>query len=142
MMVYCIINGLRAKALIDSGSTINCISPDFVRISRVSAFSLSHPVGLQLGCVGSRSRINFGVRTKVELDGDSRPIYLDVVNLDHYDVILGTPYMRAVEMVLNFGTNTIEFGGHSVPGLRAEERSVDRQPSGPRSARRQGIASH
>ena len=135
MMVYCNINGLKAKALLDSGSTINCVSPDFVQVSKIEAFPLTHPVGLQLGCVGSRSSINFGVRAHIELDGDQRPVYLDVVNLDHYDVILGIPYMQATGMMLDFKSNTIHFGDHTMQSLKAIEQPVQREPT-PRKARR------
>ncbi|KAF7792137.1 hypothetical protein EIP86_003167 [Pleurotus ostreatoroseus] len=127
MMVYCEINGLKAKALLDTGSTINCISPDFVHIAKVPVASLSQPIGLQLGCVGSRSRINFGARTSVVLDNAEFPTYLDVVNLDHYDVILGVPFMRASGMSLDFAANAIRFGTHLVPVLKGEERPVERK---------------
>ena len=67
MLVYCEVNGLKAKALLDCGSTINCVSPDFADVARLKSFTLSQPLGLQMGCVGSRSRINFGVRAKITL---------------------------------------------------------------------------
>ena len=132
MMVYCQINGLKAKALVDSGSTINCVSPDFVRVAKVPTFILSEPVGLQLGCVGSRSRINFGARASVTLGSGESQEYFDVVNLDHYDVILGIPFLRTHGIVLDFGANTLRYGtGAVVPALRGEERPVRRDSSGP-----------
>lgn len=141
MMVYCTINGLKAKALLDSGSTINCVSPDFVQASHIEAFPLSRPVGLQLGCVGSRSSINFGVRAQIALDGDQRPVYLDVVNLDHYDVILGIPYMQATGMMLDFKSNIIRFGDHVMQSLKAIEQPVQRKTA-PRQARTPLVPRH
>ncbi|KAJ3543853.1 hypothetical protein NM688_g5811 [Phlebia brevispora] len=112
MMVYCTISGLEVKALLDCGSTINCISPDFVRVANVPVFSLAEPIGLQLGCVGSRSRINFRSRTSVTLDGQDIPTYFDIVNLDHYNVIFGAPFLRTAGMTLDFASNSIRFGTH------------------------------
>lgn len=132
MTVYCVVNGLRAKALLDSGSTINCISPEFVNVSKVEVFALSEPMGLQLGCVGSRSRINYGVRAAVELDNEPRDLYLDVVNLDHYDVILGVPYMRLMGMRLDFASNTIQFGNHSMAVIKREDKEPARKAPAPK----------
>lgn len=141
--VYVEIGGLRALALIDTGSTINCVSPEFARVSRIPVFELSNPVGLQLGCVGSRSRINFGARTAIQLAHRTDPTYLDVVNIDHYDVILGIPYMKAVGLVLDFGTDCLRLGSTSVPVLRGEgstyaERQAHAQSAAPQ---RQGRTS-
>lgn len=138
--VYVEIHGLQALALIDTGSTINCVSPEFARVSRLPVFELSNPVGLQLGCVGSRSRINFGVRTAIQLANFSRSTYLDVVNIDHYDIILGIPYMKDVGMVLDFGKDCLRLGDASVPVLRGEgstyveRRTQAQEATGARSA--------
>ena len=88
------VNGLEALVLLDSGSTGDSVSPDFVRVCQAQTFELENPATLQLGCVGSRSRINYGTRVPVSLGEFSAEIYLDVVNLDRYDVVLGTPFMR------------------------------------------------
>ncbi|GJE94877.1 retroviral-like aspartic protease [Phanerochaete sordida] len=123
MTVHVTVNGLRALALIDTGSTINCISPDFARVAKIPVFELTNPVGLQLGCVGSRSRINYGTRVVVNVGGWREETYFDIVNVDHYDVILGIPYMLATELQVDFGRFAIRTGGSVIPALRGEGAS-------------------
>ncbi|KAI0699975.1 hypothetical protein BC835DRAFT_1412323 [Cytidiella melzeri] len=87
------VNGLKGKILLNSGSLINAISPSFVMVAKITAFPLENPIGLQLGCVGSWSKINFGVQVALCMGGMSHETYLDVVNIDHYDMILGIPFL-------------------------------------------------
>lgn len=120
LTVYVTINGLKALALIDTGSTINCVSPDFARVARLPVFELSNPIGLQLGCVGSRSKINFGTKLTLDLGGGRDEVYLDVVNIDHYDVILGIPYLLAASVQVDFAVFTLRSGNTTVPALQGE----------------------
>jgi len=77
------VNGLEAYALLDTGSTTVSVMHDFAQVAKLKVMQLENPVPLQLGTVGSRSMINFGARTQLELGpacGDDA--YLDVVNID------------------------------------------------------------
>ncbi|KAI0337600.1 hypothetical protein BDW22DRAFT_1311103, partial [Trametopsis cervina] len=96
------LKGLKAKILVDTGSSINAVSPSFAALSQVDVFLLDNPIGLQLGCVGSRSKINFGCQAKLLMDGQEYPTYLDVVNLDHYDMVLGIPFLTTHRAHLSF----------------------------------------
>ena len=62
--------------------------------------------------------INYGVKTRLELgpikDNDA---YMDVVNIDRYDMIIGTPFMRKHGMILDFKTNTLSIQGMHVTTL-------------------------
>ena len=73
--------------------------------------TLEQPVTLQLGCVGSRSKINYGTEDKVNFASISCKSYLDVANLDRYDCIVGTPFMRRHKIALNFRGNEIVIRG-------------------------------
>ena len=128
MTTYVEINGLRGLALLDSGSSIDCISPDFARVAKVKAFVLEKPVGLQLGCVGSRSSINFGVRTDVNIGRHSQKLYMDVVNIDHYDVILGVPSLQQYGTRLDFAKEVIVIGGDEIPSLQVGEEVRTTKP--------------
>jgi hypothetical protein len=134
------VNDLEAYALLDSGSTTISITHDFARVAKLNVTQLENPITLQLGTVGSRSIINFGSRASLELgtikDDD---VYLDVVNIDRYDMIIGTPFMRKHGLVLNFGSNTLLHKARPVPTLTAgqEDLMITRR----RSARTQNPAS-
>ena len=129
MTTYVEINGLRGLALLDSGSSIDCISPDFARVAKVKAFALEKPVGLQLGCVGSRSSINFGVRTDVNIGRHSQKLYMDVVNIDHYDVILGVPSLQQYGTQLDFAKEVIVISGDEIPSLQVGEEVRTAKPT-------------
>ncbi|EPS93045.1 hypothetical protein FOMPIDRAFT_1136897 [Fomitopsis schrenkii] len=87
LTAYITINGLSALVLLDSGSTTDSLSPDFARVARVPVLELENPAVLQLGCVGSRSRISHGTTVPMMWGAFSGEVYFDIVNLDRYDAI-------------------------------------------------------
>lgn len=111
---------LHAKILIDTGSSINAVSPAFAALSQIEVFPLDDPIGLQLGCVGSRSKINFGCQTTLTIEGRTFPTYLDIVNLDHYDVVLGIPFLTAHAAEIRFQPRGLVLGGRAVAVLGGE----------------------
>ena len=113
--VEVIVNELKGIALIDSGSSINAISPAFACVAEIEAFPLEKPIGLQLGCVRSRSKINFGMFQAIKLGSEELNTYLDVVNLDHYDIVLGIPFLKLNNVVLDMSENSIHVGGVMIP---------------------------
>ena len=129
MTTYVEVNGMRGLALLDSGSSIDCISPEFTRIAKIRASPLSKPVGLQLGCVGSRSTINFGTRTNVGVAERTEKVYLDVVNIDHYDVILGVPSLQQYGTQLDFAKEVIVINGDEIPSLQVGEEVRTAKPT-------------
>ncbi|KAL1944124.1 hypothetical protein VTO73DRAFT_3309 [Trametes versicolor] len=120
------INGMEAYALFDSGSTTDSVSPEFSYVARVPKIVLEDQVTLQLGCTGSRSKISYGTRVPVDICGVRQPHYFDIVNLDRYDCIIGTPFLNAHGAVLDFQNHCI----HDVDGGSVEERSPERRLPG------------
>ncbi|KAK0185564.1 hypothetical protein F5146DRAFT_892766, partial [Armillaria mellea] len=86
LVTYLNVNGLNTLTLWDSGSTSTAMSPPFADVSKALVFRLINPIVLQLGTVGSRSRINFGTKSKIMSESYTGPSYFDVVNIDKYDV--------------------------------------------------------
>ncbi|EPQ49793.1 hypothetical protein GLOTRDRAFT_14475, partial [Gloeophyllum trabeum ATCC 11539] len=97
--------------LFDSGSTLDCISPDFARIANITCFELNNPTSLQLGTVGSRSKVNYGAHLKLSIGGHSIDHYFDVANMDRYDIVIGTPFLRVSQTIMNFKDNTLSVFG-------------------------------
>jgi hypothetical protein len=126
------VNGLEAYALLDSGSTTMSVTHDFARVAKLDIMQLENPITLQLGTVGSRSMINFGSKASLELgaikDDDA---YLDVVNIDCYDMIIGTLFMRKHGLILDFANDTLSHRGRPVSTLSAgqEDLMVSRKRS-------------
>ncbi|KAF9257629.1 hypothetical protein L218DRAFT_803370, partial [Marasmius fiardii PR-910] len=119
------INGLRAFALFDSGSTSDAISPDFAKQSKIRVFQLENPVTLQLGTKGSRSKINHGCVTSYKLSTTEKILesktYFDIANVDRYDAVIGTVFMRRHGISLHFEDNSIRVKGKVIPSLSEGE---------------------
>ncbi|KAJ7117942.1 hypothetical protein C8R43DRAFT_901721 [Mycena crocata] len=108
------IAGTLAYMLFDSGSNIDSITPEYARVTRCKSIELTEQVTLQLGCVGSRSKISYGTRPSVNFGGIRGHVYFDQANLDRYDGIIGTPFMNKHGIVLDFAKREIRFPNNRV----------------------------
>ncbi|KAJ3730849.1 hypothetical protein C8R42DRAFT_561292, partial [Lentinula raphanica] len=87
---------------------------------KVKAFQLENPVTLQLGTKGSRSQITFGCVAPYKLNGGKvgdveGDDYFDVANIDCYDAVMGTVFMRKHGIALDFQHNPIRMYGKPIP---------------------------
>ena len=104
------------------------VSNDFSKVAGCEVFKLENPATLQLGCAGSRLRINYGTRAPVTLGEFGAEVYFDIANLDRYDAVLGTPFLRRFGVLLDFKTNSVHIDGHVYPALsRAQVQDVLRK---------------
>ncbi|KAK0214973.1 hypothetical protein IW262DRAFT_1239611, partial [Armillaria fumosa] len=89
---------------------------------------LVEPVTLQLGTVGSRSKINFGTVAELDMAGLIFKDYVDVVNIDRYNLLIGTPFMHQHGVVLDFKCKCVCIGGIDIPAeiLPAHNPKVDK----------------
>ena len=46
--------------------------------------------------------INYGTHTTIKIGHKVVEEYFDIANVEHYDAILGTPFLRKMGIVLNF----------------------------------------
>ncbi len=99
---YMRINGHRAHVLLDGGSTLDMISANFASVLALEMFQLKKPIKLQMATSGSRSSINHGARAELQVGEFKQMRYFDVVNLDRYNVILGTPFLKEHKIILNY----------------------------------------
>ncbi|KAF8237082.1 hypothetical protein L208DRAFT_1249311 [Tricholoma matsutake] len=105
------IHGLEANVLLDSGCTSDSMSPEFMVSANLKVHELEEPIPLQLGTVGSQSKINFGLFSEFELQGIWGEHYFNVVNLDRYDAIVGTVFMRKHGIILDFEHDEVHLKG-------------------------------
>ena len=69
--------------------------------------------------------INFGARTRIEIGPiKESDVYVDVVNLDRYDMIIGTPFMRKHRLVLDFGKDALIVHGQTVQTLTSGQEDL------------------
>jgi Aspartyl protease len=88
------VGGIKANVLLDTGCTMDAVSPHFARVAGLKPLELTQQVGLSLAVKGSSSKLNYGTWAEVNL-GPIRNAntYLNIINIDRYDVILGTPFL-------------------------------------------------
>ncbi|VDC04643.1 unnamed protein product [Peniophora sp. CBMAI 1063] len=126
MTTYGEVNGVQALILFDSGSTCDSITPSLAAAAKVKTVALDPPFTLQLGCIGSRSKVNWGATHSLTLGYQTFPsVYSDIVNTAGYDMILGTPFMHDHKVVLDFKRGVIEIDGQDLKALtRAEAEEL------------------
>ncbi|KAF7427911.1 hypothetical protein PC9H_007128 [Pleurotus ostreatus] len=117
------IGGEQAFTLFDSGCTTDSLSPEYARIAKIPYGHLKEPVPLQLGTVGSSSKINFGAEATLKLGPIVSKMYFDIANLDRYDAIIGTPTMRKYGIVLDFAEKCVRIGNRTFDALREGEET-------------------
>ncbi|KAH7904777.1 hypothetical protein BJ138DRAFT_1106536 [Hygrophoropsis aurantiaca] len=59
--------------------------PQVTKVVKLPVFQLENPVTLQLGCVGSQSKIFYGCNVKAEYGPLKVDHYFDVTNIDRYE---------------------------------------------------------
>ena len=101
-MRYWEINGVKAHCLLDSGSEGVLLSLEFMQAMGIKTFALEKPIALQLACIGSRSMINYRTHVIIKLGCKVVEEYFNIANVEHYDTILGTPFLRKMGIVLDF----------------------------------------
>ena len=93
--------------MIDSGCEGIMISPNFIRAAKIEPFPLDKPVGIQLAVTGSKSVINYGANATIKYEGRELKEYFDIINIDYYDAILGMPFLRKHEVIIDFINNCL-----------------------------------
>ena len=91
---------MKANCLLDSRSEGMLISPKFMWATGIKTFALETPIILQLACRGSHSIINYGMNARIKFGHTQHDEYFNVANVEYYDTILGTRFLRKHNIVL------------------------------------------
>ena len=84
------------------------ISPNFIREAKIEPFLLDKPIGIQMTVTGSISVINYGANATIKCKGKELKEYFNIINIDYYDSILGTPFLRKHEVIIDFVNNCLK----------------------------------
>jgi hypothetical protein len=101
------VNSQEAVALLNLGCMMDVLSPELVKIAGIKVYKLTDQVPIQLDTRGSQSKISYGIKTTIKYGPVDMDHYFDVVNIDRYDVILRTVFMRRHGSTLDFGMNQV-----------------------------------
>lgn len=102
MVVVVHVNGLPCHVLLDSGSLSDFMSTTLADQLKLKLELLDKSLPLQLAVSGSWSQVK--VQTEVELQYqriNERQTF-DIVNLNLYDLIIGTPFLFQYQVLLGF----------------------------------------
>ena len=121
VIVETLIDGHKVLTMLDTSSTSNFISPAFVTVHRICTFPFKQQLTLQLGCVGSHSRITHGANAQMRIGAFNTQLYFDVTNIDHYDCILGIPFLRQNAVIVNFDRQVLHIGRGDIPMIQDSE---------------------
>ena len=99
---YWEIDGVKSHCLLDNGSEGVLLSLEFMRATGIKTFALEQPIAWQLACIGSQSMIHYRTHVTIKIGCKVVEEYFDIVNVEHYNVILGTPFLRKMGIVLDF----------------------------------------
>jgi len=127
---YLAIGGMKAHVLIDTGSEVQLISPDFAQTAGIKIQRLETPVGLQLATSGSRTTINYGCETTLLAGKTEVHCYWDIARIDYFDAVIGVQALRALGCVIDIAKNQV-FLPESIPLIDESNRVHPRKPNEP-----------
>ena len=107
---------MKAHCLLDSRSKGVLLSLEFTQATGIKALALKQSIALQLACIGSRSMINYRTHVTIKIGHKVVKEYFDIMNVEHYDAILGTPFLRKIGIILDFRSpGIIRIGNEVIP---------------------------
>ena len=100
--VFWEIEGVKAHCLIDSSCEGVMISSKFTQAAKIKTLALEKPIGKQLAVMGSKSIINYGTNMTIKINSEELKEYFNIVNIDYYNAILGTPFLKKFKVAIDF----------------------------------------
>jgi hypothetical protein len=104
------IEGQPTWALIDSGSLGDFMSTTLADQLWVKKILLEKPLAVQLAVQGSRTRANYGTKVKLKYQDIKSDHYFNIINLDGYDLILGTPFLYQHKVMIGLNSLQVVIG--------------------------------
>ena len=89
------------------GSLADFMSLNLAEQLKVKWIWLEKPLPIQLTVQGSRSKVNFGASVRFQYQGTDYQRYFDVINLQNYDIILGTPFLYQHQVLVGLNSTRL-----------------------------------
>ncbi|KIJ53156.1 hypothetical protein M422DRAFT_242274 [Sphaerobolus stellatus SS14] len=94
---YFLVGGIKARCLFDSSCEGIIMSSEFTRATGLRMHRLPEPIGIQQAFQGSRAKLYYTVTTDITIGQRTYTETFDIANIDYYDIMLGTPFLRTKE---------------------------------------------
>ncbi|KIJ29917.1 hypothetical protein M422DRAFT_94802, partial [Sphaerobolus stellatus SS14] len=109
------VGGTKACCLFDSGCEGIIMSSEFARATGICMHKLPEPIGIQQAFQGSRAKLYYTATTDITVGQQMYKEMFDIANVDYYDVMLGTPFLRRVKANIDFnGLGSIIINGETI----------------------------
>ena len=82
-------------------------------------------MGIQLAVMGSKFVINYGTNTTIKINGEESKEYFNVVNIDYYDAILGTLFLKKFKVAIDFMKDCLKIEDKIREGNSQKNTSVN-----------------
>ena len=115
------INGQSIRALLDTGSMADFISTTVADQLHLPRETYQKPLSVQLAVQGSRSKINCGTTVTMQYQSINCDRRFDIVNLDNYDAILGTPFLYQHQVAIGFNPSRVIIGSSEPLEMKGPE---------------------
>ncbi|KAG9020933.1 hypothetical protein FS837_007742, partial [Tulasnella sp. UAMH 9824] len=115
------INGRNARALVDSGSLADFMSTRLVDQLKVRLDELEKPMAVQLAVTGSRTVVNNSSTVEFEYQGVRENRRFNIINLENYNIILGTPFLFQHKVGLVFNPSKLAIGSEKALPMEGEQ---------------------
>ena len=118
------INGVEALVCFDSGSELDAISPDFARAVGIKPITKENAINIHLAMKGSTSTTSYEVEVDLNLGDATIRHPLKVLNLDRWDVILGSYFCRHYNANIDYPMDTIRISDINIKTLSKDEEAL------------------
>jgi hypothetical protein len=118
------INRCPARALIDTGSLADFMSSTLADQLKIKWITLEKPLTIQLAVQGSGSKVNFGAKAVMSYQHIKEDRFFDIINLQDYDLILGTPFLFQHQVLVGLNPPHIIIGSDKALPVWGEQVSI------------------
>ncbi|KAG2048133.1 hypothetical protein BDR06DRAFT_896077, partial [Suillus hirtellus] len=118
------INERPARALIDMGSLADFMSSTLAEQLQVKRIALEKPLTIQLAVQGSHHKVNFGAKAEFVYQNIREERFFDIINLQNYDLILGTPFIFQHQVLVGLNPSRVVIGSNTALPVKGEHVSV------------------
>jgi hypothetical protein len=129
------VNGVDAFVCFNSGSELDTISPDFAQAIGIKPMAKDASIKICLATKGSMSTTSYEVEVNIDLGEATLEPPLKVLNLDRWDVILGSYFCNRYNVCIDYEKKVIHIGDITIKTLlKDEEASMSRNHGAQKSS--------
>jgi hypothetical protein len=118
------VNGVDAFICFDSGSELDAISPDFARAVGIKPTAKDASIKVCLAMKGSTSTTLYEVEVNIDLGEATLEHPLEVLNLDRWDIILGSYFCDRYNVHIDYEKKVIHIGDITIKTLSKDEEPM------------------